>query len=191
MLVFKKKYFLIVENIKDIDLRNIKKRNKFAIIYRNTSKNKQSYELKNFRKKCKSKSISFFVANNINLAKDLKSDGIYLSAHNLSFKSLNFKRRNFNIIGSAHNLREINIKKKQGCNYIFFSRLFKVSYKSEKNYLGVLKFNNLVINTFKKLIPLGGINLSNLGNLKNVNSEYFAIMSEVKKKPAKIFSRLF
>ena len=72
-----------------------------------------------------------------------------------------------------------------------FSRLFKVSYKPQKDYLGVLKFNNLVRNTFKKLIPLGGINLSNLGNLNNVSSDFFAIMSEVKKKPAKIFSRLF
>ena len=191
MLVFKKKYFLIIENIKDIDLRNIKKRNKFAIIYRNSVKNKQSFELKSFRKKCKSKSIAFFVANNIDLAKDLKADGIYLSAHNLDFKSLNLKRRNFSIVGSAHNIREISNKTKQGCDYILFSRLFKVSYKPQKDYLGVLKFNNLVRNTFKKLIPLGGINLSNLGNLNNVSSDYFAIMSELKKKPAQIFSRLF
>ena len=105
MLVIKKKYFLIIENIKDIDLRNIKKRNKFAIIYRNSVKNKQSFALKSFRKKCKSKGIAFFVANNIKLAKDLKADGIYLSAHNLGFKSLNLKTKNFSIIGSAHNIR--------------------------------------------------------------------------------------
>ncbi len=191
MFILKKKYFIIIENIKDINLRNIKKRNKFAIIYRNIVRNGKNFELNNFRKKCKSKNISFFVANNINLAKELNSDGIYLSAHNLSFKPLNLKRKNFSIIGSAHNLKEINIKRKQGCNYILFSRLFKVSYKPEKSHLGVLKFNNLVLSTFKKLIPLGGINLSNLGKLNNVNSDCFAIMSEVKKKPAKIFSRLF
>ena len=38
MLLFKKKYFFIIESIKDINLRNIKKRNKFAIIYRNSKK---------------------------------------------------------------------------------------------------------------------------------------------------------
>ena len=38
MFAFKKKYFLIIENIKDIDLKNIKKRNKFIIIYRNNKK---------------------------------------------------------------------------------------------------------------------------------------------------------
>ena len=35
MFILKKKYFLIIESIKDIDLKNIKKRNKFVIIYRN------------------------------------------------------------------------------------------------------------------------------------------------------------
>ena len=35
MFILKKKYFLIIESIKDINLKNIKKRNKFIIIYRN------------------------------------------------------------------------------------------------------------------------------------------------------------
>ena len=34
MFAFKKKYYLIIESIKDIDLRKIKKRGKFVIIYR-------------------------------------------------------------------------------------------------------------------------------------------------------------
>ena len=38
MFILKKKYFLIIENIKDIDLKNIKIRNKFSIIYRNKKK---------------------------------------------------------------------------------------------------------------------------------------------------------
>ena len=39
MFILKNKYFLIIESIKDIDLKNIKKRNKFFIIYRNNKKN--------------------------------------------------------------------------------------------------------------------------------------------------------
>ena len=39
MFILKKKYFLIIESIKDLDLKNIKKHNKFNIIYRN-KKNK-------------------------------------------------------------------------------------------------------------------------------------------------------
>ena len=35
MIAYKKKYFLYIENTKDIDLSNLKLTNKFVIIYRN------------------------------------------------------------------------------------------------------------------------------------------------------------
>ena len=43
----------------------------------------------------------------------------------------------------------------------------------------------------KNLIPLGGINQNNLNSLKTINSKGFALMSEIKKKPANIINRLF
>ncbi len=189
MFIIKNKYFLIIESIKDIDLKNIKKKNKFSIIYRNNVDVKRKFELLRFRKECKAKSIKFYVANNISLALYLNSDGVYLSASNRSFKVLLFKK-NLEIIGSAHNIREIELKKKQGCNFILFSKLFLVSYDKNAPFLGIVKFNNfLKIN--KKLIPLGGINSNNLNSLNLVNSAGFALMSEVKKKPANIINRLF
>ena len=191
MHVFKKKYFLIIENIKDIDLRNIKKRDKFVIIYRNIVSEDNILKLKRFRTLCKSKNILFFVANDIDLAINLHSDGLYLSAKNINFRSLNQKTNKFRIIGSAHNFREIDIKKRQGCDLILFSRLFKVSYKQNQSFLGIIKFNNYSLKYNNLLIPLGGINSSNISKLKSVKSNFLALMSEVKKKPAKIFSRLF
>jgi thiamine-phosphate pyrophosphorylase len=191
MFAFKKKYFLIIETIKDIDLRKIKKHNKFIIIYRNQGKKENIVDLLNFRKKCKLKSIKFFVANNINLSVLLKSDGIYLSAYNKSYKSLNLKSNKYSIIGSAHNSKEIYTKKKQGCSQILMSRLFLVDYKNTQDYMGLNKFNNHAINDSKILVPLGGIKLRNINKLKMVNSDSFAILSEIKKKPANIISRLF
>ena len=189
MFILKKKYYLIIENIKDIDLKNIKKRNKFVIIYRN---NKNLDEIKNlliFRKICKLKSIEFYIANNINLAIKLRSDGIYLSSHNKSFRSLLLKKSNFKIIGSAHSNKEIFKKVQQGCKKIIFSKLFKVNYDKNASHLGVIKFNNF-LKSYENLIPLGGINSSNLRRLNMINSKGFALMSEVKKKPA-IANRLF
>ena len=52
MFILKNKYFLIIENIKDIDLKNIKKRNKFSIIYRNNKKPENIIDLLRFRKIC-------------------------------------------------------------------------------------------------------------------------------------------
>ena len=49
------------------------------------------------------------------------------------------------MIGSAHNLKEIKIKEKQGIKLIFLSPLFET-----KNYikkLGIIKFNILSLKT--------------------------------------------
>ena len=64
MLIFKKNYFLIIENTKDINLNNIKKNKKIIIIYRNYNKNESLNTLKLFRKQCKLKLFKFYIANN-------------------------------------------------------------------------------------------------------------------------------
>ena len=190
MFIRKNKYFLIIESIKDIDFKNIKKRNKFSIIYRNKNNLENISNLLNFRRFCKLKSIKFYVANNVKLAILLNSDGIYISAFNKSLRPLLLKKLNFRLIGSAHNFKEIAFKKKQGCKTILFSKLFSVSYDKMAPYLGVVKFNNyLKIN--KNLIPLGGISINNLNNLNNINCKGLALLSEIKKKPANIINRLF
>ena len=117
MFTFKNKYFLIIESIKDIDLRNIKLINKYTIID----------DLLKFRRNCKAKKIDFYVSNNEKLTLDLKADGIYISAHNKKLSLAKLKRSNFKIIGSAHNIKELNIKLLQGCSSVIFSRLFRVS----------------------------------------------------------------
>ena len=190
MFIMKKKYFLIIESIKDIDLKNIKIRNKFYIIYRIKKKIDKLEDLLMFRQKCKLKAVKFFVANNIKLAFLLSSDGIYLSSFNKDLRVLNYRKLNFEIIGSAHNFKEISLKVKQGCRSILLSKLFLVDYDKNAPFLGVVKFNNLT-KISKKLVPLGGIKSHNLNQLKDVVGEGFAILSEIKKKPAKIINRLF
>ena len=190
MFIIKNKYFLLIENIKDIDLKNLKIRNKFFIIYRNRNKINEINDLLKFRQKCRSKAIKFYVANDIKLAHSLNSDGIYLSSYNQRLRFLNYKRLNFDIIGSAHNFNEIFQKLKQGCSIILLSKLFIVDYDRKSKSLGVVKFNRFS-KIFNKIIPLGGIKIHNLNQLKNIPSEGFALLSEIKKKPANIINRLF
>ena len=63
--------------------------------------------------------FKFYVANDIKLALSLKADGIYLSSYNKDLKFLNYKKKNFDIIGSAHNFKEISakIKNKDAVNF--------------------------------------------------------------------------
>ena len=115
-----------------------------------------------------------------------KADGLYLSSYN---KKIHLNT-NIKLIGSAHSFREIHEKIKQGCKTILLSRLFKTSYVNKKSFLDVVKFN-LINNKYKlSIVPLGGIRNSNLNKLNMINSDGFALMSEVKKKPV-ITNRLF
>ena len=189
MFAFKNKYYLIIDNTKDINLNNFIRNNKFVIIYRNSKKPENFKTILNFRNKCRSCGVLFFVANNIELCNATRSDGIYISSYNKSFKYLNLKKLNIKLIGSAHNIRELNTKIKQGCTKIIFSKLFKVDYNPDASILGVIKFNNL-INIFTDIVPLGGIKLNNLNKLRMVRCTGIAIMSETKKKPA-MSNRLF
>ena len=191
MFILKKKYFLIIESIRDINLRKIKKFNKFFIIYRNNGITECLNDIIKFRKECQIKSIKFYVANDIKLSVLLNSDGIYLSSYNKNFKALNLKKSNFKIIGSAHNIKEINFKLKQGCSYILLSKLFLVNYDKNSSFLDVIKFNIILSNNHKEIIPLRLIKSNNLNKLKSINCEGFALLSEIKKKPANIINRLF
>ena len=98
MFAFKKKYFFIIESIRDINLSNLKNKAKFNIIYRYRIKHENLDDLVSFRKYCKRKRINFYISNNIKLALKLQADGIYISAYN---KSLDFKKLNkkYKLIG--------------------------------------------------------------------------------------------
>jgi len=191
MFVYKNKYYLIIESINDIDLRNIKLTNKFIIIYRNNNKIDDFNKMKRFIGICRIKKIDFFIANDVRLMIKLKASGVYISAHNKDLNYNRLKNTNYKIIGSAHNIKELQLKSKQGCSKFIFSRLFQTNYKFKLGFLGVIKFNFLRLLAKKDLIPLGGINWENLNKTNMVNCNSIALMSEVKKKPTKIFSRLF
>jgi len=70
-------------------------------------------------------------------------------------------------MGSAHNVKEIKTKEKQGIELIFISPVFKT--KKYKKKLGITKFNILAKTTKKKIVALGGINKKNISLLKMTN----------------------
>jgi len=168
------KYYYFIDKFEKDDIKNINKN--IAIIYRNYSKKIDIKLIQNIKKKLKKKKIKFFLANNIKLAIKLDLDGVYIPSYNTELKINSFsKRKKFLIIGSAHNLKEIKIKEKQGAQIIFLSPLFKTNKTSK--FLGSIKFNMLSKMTDKKLIALGGINQTNIQKLFLLNAYGFASIS--------------
>ncbi len=150
---------------------------KTAIIYRNYSKKINKREIIKVKKFCNKKKLKLFLSNNFKLALKLNLHGAYLPSFNKSFNHLNFNlKKNFVVLGSAHNLKEIRIKELQKVDAIFLSSIFKENI----NYLGLLKFLNLSSLSKTKIIALGGISKKNKKILKLLNSWGFAGISYFK-----------
>ncbi len=145
-----------------------------AIIYRNYSTKKNEEQIIKIKLYCKKKGLKFFLSNDVKLAIKLGLDGAYIPSFNKSFKHLAFSlKKKFNIIGSAHNIKEIKIKEIQKVDKIFISSIFK----KNKNYLGINKFRLMSNLTKKKIVALGGVSKKNIKKLKLLKSEEFAGIS--------------
>ena len=92
-------------------------------------------------------------------------------------------REKFQIIGSAHNLKEIRIKELQGCKLIFISPLFEVN--KTNTFLDIYRYRQLANLTSMKAVALGGINYKNFKKLKLIKCEFFASISLIKKNGLK------
>ena len=167
-----KKYYFINK----FDTNNIDKQDKQTIIiYRNyLAKTIDETLILKIKRYCEKKTIKFYLSNNIKLALKLNLDGAYIPSFNKNYKHLAYSfKKNFEIIGSAHNLKEIRVKERQQVNKIFLSSLFK----KNKNFLGINKFKLLSKLTSKKVVALGGINEKNKKKLTLINESDFAGIS--------------
>ena len=162
--------------INKFDTNNINKQDKQTIIiYRNyNSKKIDESEILKIKRNCKKNSNKFYLSNDVKLALKLNLDGAYIPSFNNSINHLSFSiRKDFNIIGSAHNIKEIKIKEKQKVNKMVLSSLFK----KNRNYLGINKFKLLSKLTKKKVIVLGGVSKKNIKKIKLLGISEFAGIS--------------
>ena len=175
--MLQKYYFINKLDTNNIDQQSVNT----AIIFRNYELKDNIKTILKIKEHCKKKRYKFFLSNNTKLAIKLNLDGAYIPSFNNSYSHLSFsKKKNFLIIGSAHNNKEIKIKEKQGVDIIFLSSLFK----ENKNYLGVNKFKLLSNLTNKNVVALGGITNKNLKKLRLLNCFGFAGFYFFQKKTA-------
>lgn len=145
-----------------------------TIIFRNYDHNNIDEKLIiKFKQVCKKLNIKFIISNNLKLSLKLNLDGAYIPSFNKNFNHLSYSYpKNFIILGSAHNIKEIRTKESQKVEMIFISSLFK-----KKNFLGINKFKILNSYTKKNIVALGGISNNNLKKLNLTNCRGFAGIS--------------
>tara|TARA_B100001063_G_scaffold233794_1_gene250446 strand:- start:425 stop:985 length:561 start_codon:yes stop_codon:yes gene_type:complete len=171
------KIFIFIDcfNLNDLSLLN----KNINLIYRNYDHKIDINTLLKLKDFCKKTNRRLYLSNNFKVALKLDLDGVYIPSFN---KKINFVhsaiKKNFDIIGSAHNIQEINIKSAQKCSLIFLSPLFK-NNKNKKN-LDITKFNLLTLNYKENFVALGGINYKNLKKIRLTKSCGIAGISGIK-----------
>ena len=161
--------------IKKFDQRNIDKQSKKTIIiFRNYDQDIDKKLILTIKNYCKKRGNKFLISNNIKLAIKLNLDGAYIPSFNKNKKHLSYSlKKNFIILGSAHNVYEVRTKELQNVDAIFLSSIFK----RNKNYLGINKFKSLSLLSGKPFIALGGISVNNVKKLALTNCHGFAGIS--------------
>ena len=129
------KFYFFIDTLDEIIKKNNKNFKKLSFVYKSVSINDINHTnietIKNF---CKKNKIPFFISDNFKLAKKYGAEGIFLSS---SYKKIGniYLKKNFKIIGSAHNQLEYSLKKKQLCEMIMLSPLFHNKKYSQNKLL--------------------------------------------------------
>ena len=180
------KFYFFTNTLDEIITKNIKNFKKLSFIYKSNSINDINHtNINTIKSFCRKNRIPFFISDNFKLAKKYGADGIFLSSSYKKIGNIILKKKNFTIIGSAHNQLEYFLKKKQLCEMILLSPLFYNKKYSQNMILNVCKFNLISMDWKKKICALGGINLNNLKKLNMTRSSAAAFISLMKQNGQK------
>lgn len=149
---------------------NLKKKNIFKnnrIVINNKETNLSTDQLRYISNICKVNKIKLYIRDDFKLAIKIKASGIFLSANNKrclinSF----FNKKNFEVLGSAHNQIDYLFKLGQNCSLITLSPIFFNPKYSKNKILNVIKFNLIAKDWKINIAALGGINLKNIKKIK-------------------------
>lgn len=154
------KHYVFLEKIDELIENNLLKFNNSIIIINNI-KNTLGNEI-NIINFARSHKIPFLFKNNFKKCIKYNSDGIYIEANNRETIKTTLFKKDFLIIGAAHNQLEYYFKKRQNCKIIALSPIFYNPKFSKNKTLGITRFNLISRNWNTDLCALGGINEKNL-----------------------------
>ena len=161
------KHYVFLEEINNLIKDNLVKFSSINIIIDindNTSKNLENQlSIIKFAKKNR---IPFLIKNDFQKCVKYNANGVFISSDHKKITKPILLKKNFCIIGSAHNQLEYAQKYKQKCHLLMLSPLFFNEKYSKNRILNILKFNSKTIHWKTNLCALGGVNSETLKKVK-------------------------
>jgi thiamine-phosphate pyrophosphorylase len=157
------KHYVFLEQINKLIEENLLKFNDINIIINVNNNNKNSLDNEiNIINYARKKRIPFLFKNNIQKCIKYNADGIFIDSINKETIKTTLFKKDFLIIGAAHNQLEYYFKKRQNCKIIALSPIFYNPKFSKNKTLGPMKFNLITQIWDADLCALGGINKTNI-----------------------------
>jgi thiamine-phosphate pyrophosphorylase len=161
------KHYVFLEEINNFIKDNLVKFSTINIIIDindNTSKNLQNQlSIIEFAKKNR---IPFLIKNDFQKSVKYKANGVFITSDHKKITKPILLKKNFYIVGGAHNQLEYAQKLNQKCHLLMLSPLFFNEKYSKNKILNILKFNSKTIEWEVNLCALGGINSKTLKKVK-------------------------
>ncbi len=144
-------------------------------------------EAKKIKNMIKSKDIIFIIDDRVDLALIVKADGVHLGDKDLPVCEVRkIVPENFIIGLSTHSIEEV--KEADCCDYIGVGPVFYTTTKEDA-------YEPIGVETAKKMVEasrfpaylIGGINLENIGKIRNIDAQGFISVSDVLNNDKKHF----
>ena len=137
------------------------------IVIDNKETNLSTDQLRYISNICRVNKIKLYIRDDFKLAIKIKANGIFLSANNRRcLINAFFNKKNFEVLGSAHNQIDYLFKLVQNCSLITLSPIFFNPKYSKNKILNVIKFNLITKEWKINIAALGGITLKNFKQIK-------------------------
>ena len=161
------KHYVFLEEINNLIKENLVKFININIIIDINKKDKKGLENQlSIIKFAKKNKIPFLFRNDFQKCIKYNASGIFIDANYKKLTKPMLLKKNFYIIGGAHDQLEYAQKLRQKCHLLMLSPLFFNEKYSKNKILNITRFNQKAINWNVKLCALGGINSKNLKKIK-------------------------
>jgi len=161
------KHYVFLGKINNLIKENLVKFNNINIIIDIDKKDKKGLENElSIIKFAKKNNIPFLFKNDFQKCIKFNAFGIFIEGNYKKITKPMLLKKNFHIIGGAHNQLEYAQKLRQKCHLLMLSPLFFNEKYSKNKILNISKFNQKALNWKIKLCALGGINSRTLKKIK-------------------------
>ena len=161
------KHYVFLEEINNLIKDNLVKFSNINIIIDINENNSKDFENQlSIIKFAKKNRIPFLIKNDFQKSIKYKANGVFMSSDNKKITKPILLKKNFYIVGGAHNQLEYAQKLNQKCHLLMLSPIFFNEKYSKNKILNILKFNSKTIHWKVNLCALGGVNFKTLKKVK-------------------------